>query len=832
MSDFFSIYSSIGRRGSFMTEAALSVDSNRDVTSRGNTHTDKTMSPDLRDKVLHARVQEIEAFAKDRGIDPVVVMGAAEASLRSGRVPNLTMYGMHGDNMVALKHFIAGEILNLAGMEAINWDGTPIEEAEQLPELDAEQKGARGDHFRRAAEKLAKFVQKKSGDRTLGTAARKRIMSILGGDQEHAGSALDYQIHTALNSDDGQSLTSKNMVFDALDPEHRAVLNPHINKALNHLDHFVRSAHQKKPDDNKPQSAGGIPAKPVNPNDHKRGNSQGGGPKPVYKQTDDITPNGELQQEFAADRSASGTNWTGGVRNTSTTPTDPTKPMIQGYFSKQNVSDIEKGQRTIKGQTKGGQAAHLDGQTNKQMRAVGRELGVLGTENMDNSNELLNMDGPDDPRLDSWPKMADSLKRLLNIESRGLYHSPNLSEAGSVWLPPTHIGGHSAGATRDIERKHPPMPQIAGAGAGGQPPKPPKAPPAAAPVPNPHFPPKKPGSAITAGHAVLETTTDDIITDMLAVIDEAGAVGGSSPRRKSGRRARPGRTTRLDDPKDTAYKTNAFVDQFPVEHRNVIRRVINDRTKPIGQHVHEFMPKASESAKLKMKLDVEKTIADWAAKRHDDVEMTGDLQQESTTTGAVGHIMSMVAPPMARPNTIASFDASVDLNTDFHPARLGMTSVKPVRPFAEARRYRGEKGAAEFIANRKLAGDLHAGRVAIHKGDDGSFHVQIRGAKGRDGTSPTADQETDDKNEGGEGKKTTGPFTQARKVKFTELTKDERGRFAKQPAETKYWTARTTKGVQMGDDKKPIASSAPAEAPKRGALSVLRGALAKITGRA
>lgn len=129
MTDFFSIYKTIGsRRGAGLVEANFSVDSNRDVSARGNTHLDRTMSADTREKVLTARLQEIEAFARDRGLDPLTVIGVSEYALRTGRVPNLAMYGLGGDDMVAVKHFVAGNVLNVAGMEALDWDGTPIEE--------------------------------------------------------------------------------------------------------------------------------------------------------------------------------------------------------------------------------------------------------------------------------------------------------------------------------------------------------------------------------------------------------------------------------------------------------------------------------------------------------------------------------------------------------------------------------------------------------------------------------------------------------------------------------------------------------------------------------
>ncbi len=78
-----------------------------------NRHT-KLMSPATREKVLESRRSEIEAFAEDRGIDSNMVMAIAEAAMRTGRVPMLAQYGFAGDDAKAIKHFVAGEVLNLA----------------------------------------------------------------------------------------------------------------------------------------------------------------------------------------------------------------------------------------------------------------------------------------------------------------------------------------------------------------------------------------------------------------------------------------------------------------------------------------------------------------------------------------------------------------------------------------------------------------------------------------------------------------------------------------------------------------------------------------------
>lgn len=82
-------------------------------TSGFNRHA-KLMSPRTRELVLKSRATEIEAFAEDRGYRPDIIAGIAEASMRLGRVPPLTQYGFAGEDAKAIRHFVAGEILNLA----------------------------------------------------------------------------------------------------------------------------------------------------------------------------------------------------------------------------------------------------------------------------------------------------------------------------------------------------------------------------------------------------------------------------------------------------------------------------------------------------------------------------------------------------------------------------------------------------------------------------------------------------------------------------------------------------------------------------------------------
>lgn len=89
-----------------------------------NRHT-SLMSPATREMVLKSRTQEIEKFAESRQLNANAVLGIAEAAMRLGRVPDLRQYGFSGDDAKAIKHFIAGDVLNIAiehieGMETIN----------------------------------------------------------------------------------------------------------------------------------------------------------------------------------------------------------------------------------------------------------------------------------------------------------------------------------------------------------------------------------------------------------------------------------------------------------------------------------------------------------------------------------------------------------------------------------------------------------------------------------------------------------------------------------------------------------------------------------------
>jgi len=82
--------------------------------SSGFSRDAKLMAPGTRELVLKSRMTEIEAFAEDRGYDPAMVFAVAEVSMRMGRVPDLRQYGFAGEDAKAVRHFVAGDILNIA----------------------------------------------------------------------------------------------------------------------------------------------------------------------------------------------------------------------------------------------------------------------------------------------------------------------------------------------------------------------------------------------------------------------------------------------------------------------------------------------------------------------------------------------------------------------------------------------------------------------------------------------------------------------------------------------------------------------------------------------
>lgn len=89
---------------------------------RGFNRFDRDMSPNTRELVLRARMPEIMAFSEDRRLDPAIVAGVVEASMRLGRIPDLGMYGLAGDDALAVKDFVATAML---GLEAELSQGLP-----------------------------------------------------------------------------------------------------------------------------------------------------------------------------------------------------------------------------------------------------------------------------------------------------------------------------------------------------------------------------------------------------------------------------------------------------------------------------------------------------------------------------------------------------------------------------------------------------------------------------------------------------------------------------------------------------------------------------------
>jgi hypothetical protein len=153
---------SLKRTPTLMMEA-IPVDSNRGVTARGNSHFDHYASPETREKVLEARMKEIEAFAQSRSIPTSNIFAAVEASMRTGKVPDLGQYGLAGDDAVATKQFIISNILNIQGLEAVDYKGDPVDE-EQIGKEAAEAGISEGEAERRAAlDRLAQHVGRMMG---------------------------------------------------------------------------------------------------------------------------------------------------------------------------------------------------------------------------------------------------------------------------------------------------------------------------------------------------------------------------------------------------------------------------------------------------------------------------------------------------------------------------------------------------------------------------------------------------------------------------------------------------------------------------------------------
>jgi len=121
----------------------LSENSPLEAPVKGFNRFSRDMSPATRELVLRARMPEIMAFAEDRRIDPAVVVGAVEASMRLGRIPDLGLYGLAGDEALAVKDFVATAML---GLEHELRQGLP-----PLHENKARQHKGYADHYRKLA---------------------------------------------------------------------------------------------------------------------------------------------------------------------------------------------------------------------------------------------------------------------------------------------------------------------------------------------------------------------------------------------------------------------------------------------------------------------------------------------------------------------------------------------------------------------------------------------------------------------------------------------------------------------------------------------------------
>ena len=118
------------RKSPALMMETINVDSNRGVTSRGNSPYDKYASPETRAKMLESRMQEIQAFAMSRSIPVSNLYALAEAAMRTGKIPDLGQFGLAGDDAVATKQFLISSVLNIAGLEWTDYKGDPVVEGD------------------------------------------------------------------------------------------------------------------------------------------------------------------------------------------------------------------------------------------------------------------------------------------------------------------------------------------------------------------------------------------------------------------------------------------------------------------------------------------------------------------------------------------------------------------------------------------------------------------------------------------------------------------------------------------------------------------------------
>jgi len=128
LNEAIALYQASVRKSPALMMESVPVDSNRGVTSRGNSPYDKFASPETRAKVLESRMQEIAAFAQSRSIPASALYALAEAAMRTGKIPDLGQFGLAGDDAVATKQFMLSNVLNLAGLEWTDYKGDPVVE--------------------------------------------------------------------------------------------------------------------------------------------------------------------------------------------------------------------------------------------------------------------------------------------------------------------------------------------------------------------------------------------------------------------------------------------------------------------------------------------------------------------------------------------------------------------------------------------------------------------------------------------------------------------------------------------------------------------------------
>jgi len=198
LNEAIALYQASIRQSPALMMESIPVDSNRGVTSRGNSPYDKFASPETRAKVLESRMQEISAFAQSRSIPASTLYALAEAAMRTGKIPDLGQFGLAGDDAVATKQFMLSNVLNLAGLEWTDYKGDPVveegreeREAEERAEEVARQANARKREARRRAQRMSAAYEESGLD-----PSRFMAESALDEATEREGMRKGTQVHT------------------------------------------------------------------------------------------------------------------------------------------------------------------------------------------------------------------------------------------------------------------------------------------------------------------------------------------------------------------------------------------------------------------------------------------------------------------------------------------------------------------------------------------------------------------------------------------------------------------------------------------------------------